>query len=72
MRRLLLTFALLVVPAAAGAQNVTDHIKVEHVVSPGGIDAWLVETHAVPIVALNVAFESGSRFDPPVRKASPA
>jgi zinc protease len=50
--------------APAGAESVGDHLKVQRIVSPGGIEAWLVEERAVPIVALEIAFEAGSRFDP--------
>lgn len=39
--------------------------QVQEVVSPGGIKAWLVEEHALPLVATTIAFtESGSAFDP--------
>lgn len=45
-------------PAIAGP-------KIQEVVSPGGIRAWLVESHAVPIVALRAGFtEAGSAHDP--------
>jgi zinc protease len=50
-----------VTPAAA--EGVGDHLAVQRIVSPGGIEAWLVEEKAVPIVALEIAFEAGSRFD---------
>ena len=37
---------------------------VERVVSPGGVEAWLVEEHAVPIVAMEFAFLGGASQDP--------
>lgn len=49
---------------AFAAGGVSDHLTVQRVVSPGGIEAWLVEARTVPVVALEVAFEAGSRFDP--------
>src|SRR6476620_9050127 len=39
--------------------------EVKEVVSPGGIKAWLVEEHALPLVAVKVAFvDSGHAYDP--------
>jgi len=65
MRRLVALFALLFVAAPAfAAGSVGDHLTVQRVVSPGGIEAWLVEAKSVPIVAVEVAFEAGARFDP--------
>jgi zinc protease len=39
-------------------------VEVQRVVSPGGIEAWLVEDHTNPIIALNLAFRGGSALDP--------
>ncbi len=39
-------------------------MKIQKVVSPGGIEAWLVEEDAVPLVAINFAFRGGSSQDP--------
>jgi len=39
-------------------------MEVQRVVSPGGIEAWLVEDYAVPIVAVNFAFAGGIAQDP--------
>jgi len=38
---------------------------IERVVSPGGIEAWLVHETAVPLVAVNFAFVGGAIQDPP-------
>ncbi|WP_395697289.1 M16 family metallopeptidase [Methylocella sp.] len=38
--------------------------KVRKVVSPGGIEAWLVEDYAVPLVAVEFAFKGGASQDP--------
>jgi zinc protease len=35
-------------------------VDVERVVSPGGIEAWLVENHANPILSMTLAFRGGS------------
>ena len=38
--------------------------KIERVVSPGGIEAWLVREPSLPLVALNFAFAGGASQDP--------
>jgi zinc protease len=38
--------------------------NVQRVVSPGGIEAWLVENYAVPLVALEFAVRGGAAQDP--------
>ncbi len=60
MTKLIRAFALLIVFTAlpAGA------VEVKRVVSPGGIEAWLVEDHKVPVVALEWAFEGAGAVDP--------
>ncbi len=47
---------LFAAPAAA--------INVQEVKSPGGIEAWLVEEHGLPIISLNAGFDGGGRLDP--------
>ncbi len=37
---------------------------IERVVSPGGIEAWLVHEPAVPLIAVNFAFVGGAAQDP--------
>jgi zinc protease len=60
---------LVAAPLAASADEApTGEVKIQDVVSPGGIEAWLVEEHTVPVVAVEVAFAAGSRLDP---KAKP-
>ena len=46
-------FAGLAVPAAAAT-------KIERIVSPGGIEAWLVQDSTVPLVSLQFAFFGGA------------
>ena len=53
---LILLATLLPLPALA--------VTVEKVVSPRGIEAWLVEDHANPIIAMEVAFKGGAALDP--------
>lgn len=39
-------------------------VEVERVVSPGGIEAWLVSDHSNPITTVKFAFRGGSALDP--------
>lgn len=55
-----LALAAAVLPAQAA--------KVTRVVSPGGIEAWLVREPAIPIVSLELAFRGGASLDPPGRE----
>jgi len=50
-----------------GATNPTSAfaMKIQTVKSPGGIEAWLVEEHSVPLIAMRFAFEGGNSQDPP-------
>jgi zinc protease len=47
--------------AAPGAQAMT----IERVVSPGGIEAWLVHDSALPLIALEFAARGSADQDPP-------
>lgn len=40
---------------------------IERVVSPGGIEAWLVRETSVPVIALDFAFRGGATQDPAVK-----
>lgn len=53
--------ALAVLALSARAAMATD---IQRVVSPGGIEAWLVEDHLNPIISLRLAFRGGSALDP--------
>ncbi len=39
-------------------------IEIQRVVSPGGIEAWLVEEHSNPIMAISFSFVGGAALDP--------
>lgn len=47
----------LAAPAAA--------IDIQRVTSPLGIEAWLVESHAVPVISISFGFRGGIETDPP-------
>jgi zinc protease len=57
---LLVAFAGLVAAWVAPAQAVT----IQRIVSPSGIEAWLVHESATPLVAMAYAFSGGSAQDP--------
>lgn len=39
-------------------------MNIQTITSPGGIKAWLVEEHSVPLMALRFAFDGGNSQDP--------
>jgi zinc protease len=39
-------------------------MKIERVVSPGGIEAWLVRDSSLPLIAMNFSFRGGASQDP--------
>src|ERR1700675_4392552 len=64
MRRVALIFAaclaiapLLSTPSHAAA-------KIQHLTSPGGIEAWFVQDATVPLIAMEFAFGGGASQDP--------
>jgi zinc protease len=56
---LVLAGALTAFPLSASAT------KIERIVSPGGIMAWMVYEPSVPLIALDFAFKGGTTQDPP-------
>jgi zinc protease len=62
MRRLVVAFLLLLaahlLPGAANAA------EIQKVVSPGGIEVWLIEDHSVPVISLAFGFKGGTASDP--------
>ena len=61
---ILLAVALLVSAAAAKGSG----MKIQEVTSPGGIKAWLVESHANPLITVRFAFFGGASQDPPEKE----
>lgn len=55
-----LTFAL---PARAG-------VDIKEITSPGGIEAWLVEEHQIPFIALELRFKGGASLDAPGKRGA--
>jgi zinc protease len=57
-------FLVMAVAALTLTPSEAQAMKIQEIKSPGGIKAWLVEEHSVPLVALRFAFEGGSSQDP--------
>ena len=49
---------------AAIAASPVDAMEIKRVTSPAGIEAWLVESHANPLIAMRFAFRGGASQDP--------
>jgi zinc protease len=60
-----LVILCVVVGALAATRTAQAALQIQRVVSPGGIEAWLVEDHHVPILALDMVVRGGSALDPP-------
>ncbi|PZF77699.1 insulinase family protein [Aestuariivirga litoralis] len=56
----LLALLCLLVASASSAHAFT----IQEVTSPGGIKAWLVEEHAIPLMAMNYSFKGGTELEP--------
>ena len=56
--------ALLAITALFLPVTRAEAMKIQVVKSPGGITAWLVEEHAVPLIGMRFAFDGGSSQDP--------
>ncbi|MEQ9258974.1 MAG: pitrilysin family protein [Roseovarius sp.] len=47
------------------AVSATAEVEIEEITTPGGIEAWLVEDHSIPFVALELRFRGGTSLDEP-------
>ena len=56
----ILTIAL----AAVWAAPTEAATKIQHLISPGGIEAWFVQDSTVPLIAMEYAFAGGAAQDP--------
>ncbi len=65
MRVIFMLLAALVLALPAMAE-----VKIQKVVSPGGITAWLVEDHSIPFTALELRFRGGTSLDAPGKRGS--
>lgn len=63
IRRLRLALGALLLATLVGTTG-AGAVDVKRVVSPGGIEAWLVEDHSVPLLSVDFAFRNGASRDP--------
>lgn len=64
---MMIRIALLLLALAA---PVRAEIAIKEVTSPGGITAWLVESHDIPFTALEIRFRGGTSLDAPGKRGS--
>jgi zinc protease len=64
VRKAPVAVALMAVLTLATLSRPADAMQIQSVKSPGGIEAWLVEEHGNPAMALKFSFEGGSGQDP--------
>ncbi len=57
-------FAVAFAFLAALAATPAEAMDIKRVTSPGGIEAWLVESHVNPLIAMRFAFRGGAAQDP--------
>ena len=69
MTRFLAAAALAALALLAGA-SAASAMQIEKIVSPSGIEAWLVREQSAPLVALNFAFHGGSTQDEPEKSGT--
>ncbi|HYC05325.1 MAG TPA: pitrilysin family protein [Azospirillaceae bacterium] len=62
MKRLAGTGAVLLLSAALAVPAMA--VEIKRVVSPGGIEAWLVRDEKNPIISMSWAFDGGTELDP--------
>lgn len=65
IRVLAFTLALLIMPILQAQASILD---IEEVKSPGGITAWLVEDHTVPVISLRFSFRGSGAVNDPADK----
>lgn len=59
----MIRFATALFVGAAAALPAHAEVDIQSVTSPGGIEAWLVEEHSLPFVAIDIAFLGGTSLD---------
>ena len=66
IHRPLMSFAIAAV-AAVVSLTPANATNIERIVSPGGIEAWLVREPSIPLIAMNFAFKGGANQDPALK-----
>jgi len=64
----IVTFFICLAALVAIASQPAQAMRIQKVVSPGGIEAWLIEDHRVPLITVQFGFDgAGAVQDPPER-----
>jgi len=63
-------FFLLALAGPLWALPLRAEIAIQTVTSPGGITAWLVESHDIPFTALEIRFRGGTSLDAPGKRGA--
>ncbi len=63
-RRIAFVLAACLTMAPLGSTPSYAAAKIQHLVSPGGIEAWFVQDATVPLIAMEYAFGGGATQDP--------
>ena len=63
-RRIAFTLAAWLALTAIAATPSRAAAKIQHLISPGGIEAWFVQDGTVPLIAMEYAFSGGAAQDP--------
>jgi zinc protease len=63
-RRIVLILAACLTLSALASTPSQAAAKIQHLVSPGGIEAWFVQDATVPLIAMEYAFGGGATQDP--------
>ena len=66
----MIRFMMIVAVAFAAALPARAEVKIEEVVSPGGITAWLVREPSIPFMALEMRFRGGASLDVPSKRGA--
>lgn len=59
----MIRFATALFLGAAAALPARAEVEIQTITSPGGVEAWLVEEHSLPFVAVEIAFLGGTSLD---------
>lgn len=62
--RRIFVVALVLLPTALDAGTANAALDIREIISSKGIEAWLVEDHTIPLIAINFAFTGGTTQDP--------
>ena len=68
-RRIACLFAICLAMTPLASTPSQAAAKIQHLISPGGIEAWFVQDATVPLIAMEYAFGGGATQDPEIGRA---